>query len=212
MRRIRRPDRWYLAGALSILIVVSFLSYQDWSAYQRSAPQVQHSRTLLQQIEQTLSSVRDAETGQRGFVLTGNPEYLNAYNAAVTALPAELTTLGASVADEPALRTRVAALSNLIDEKLAELKETVALRQNEGFQAALSVVETNRGKRAMEDIRKIGVDLQNQVYAGLTQGIRERQEQGSRTRVTTALGAGFCAYFFCWQPSISGEPRPSATG
>ena len=67
--------------------MVSFLSYQDWSAYQRSAPQVQHSRALLQQIEQTLSSVRDAESGQRGFVLTGNPEYLGAYNAAVTAFP-----------------------------------------------------------------------------------------------------------------------------
>ena len=48
-----------------------------------------------------------------------------------------MTTLRALVADEPALRTRVAALGDLIAEKLAELKETVALRQNEGFQAAL---------------------------------------------------------------------------
>jgi PAS domain S-box-containing protein len=195
LRRIRRPDRWYLAGALLILLVVTLLSYQDWSAFQRSAPQVQHSRALLQQIEQTLSSVKDAETGQRGFVLTGNPEYLDVYNAAIAALPAELTTLRGLVASEPALRTRVAALSDLIAEKLAELKETVALRQNEGFQAALSVVETNRGQRAMEDIRKLGVDLQNEVYAGLTQGVRERQEQGSRTRVTTAVGAGFLCVF-----------------
>ncbi len=74
--RIRRPDRWYLAGALLILLVVAFFSYQDWSAFQRSAPQVQHSRTLLEQLELVLSSIRDAETGQRGFVLTGNPEYL----------------------------------------------------------------------------------------------------------------------------------------
>ena len=50
LRRIRRPDRWYLAGALLILLAVSFLSYQDWSAFQRSAPQVQHSRELLQEI------------------------------------------------------------------------------------------------------------------------------------------------------------------
>jgi PAS domain S-box-containing protein len=178
-----------------ILIVVSFLSYQDWSAYQRSAPQVQHSRALLQQIEQTLSSVRDAESSQRGFVLTGNPEYLEAYNAAVGTLPTELATLSAMVATEPVLRTRVASLSDLIAEKLAELKETVALRQNEGFRAALGVVQTNRGQRAMDDIRKLGADLQNEVYAGLTQGIRERQEQGSRTRVTTALGAGFLCLF-----------------
>ena len=189
LRRFRRPDRWYLAGALLILGVVSFLSYQDWSAFQRSAPQVQHSRALLQQIEQVLTSVRDAETGQRGFVLTGNPEYLDVYNQASTALPSQLNGLRDSVANEPDLRTRVATLSGLIDEKLDELKQTVVLRQNEGFKAALSQVETNRGQRAMDDIRKIGADLQNEVYAGLMRGIRERQQQGSRTRLTTLLGA-----------------------
>ena len=56
-------------------------------------------------------------------------------------------------------------------------------------------METNRGKHAMEDIRKIGVDLQNEVYAGLTQGIRERQEQGTRTRVTYGSGSGISVLF-----------------
>ena len=189
MRKIRRPDRWYLAGALLILLVVTFLSYQDWSAFQRSAPQVQHSRALLEQIEQTRSSIRDAESGQRGFLLTGDPEYLDAYHAAIAALPGELATLRASVADEPGLRTRVETLSNVISEKVGELQETVALRQNEGLEAALSVVETNRGKHAMDDIRRIGNELQAEVYNGLTQGVRERQQQGSRTRLTTAFGA-----------------------
>jgi PAS domain S-box-containing protein len=89
----------------------------------------------------------------------------------------------------------VATLSNLISEKLSELKETVTLRQNEGFQAALSLVETNRGKNAMDDIRKIGADLENEVYAELLQGIRERQQEGSRTRLTTAFGAGVLFLF-----------------
>jgi PAS domain S-box-containing protein len=195
LQRIRRPDRWYLAGALLILLGVSFLSYQDWTAFQRSGPQVQHSRALLQQIDATLSSVRDAETGQRGFVLTGDPEYRDVYDQAVKALPSELSALRALVADDPAQRIRVATLQGLISEKLVELAETVALRQNEGFQAALKVVETNRGKRAMDEIRKIGEDLENQVYTGLTQGVQERQEQGSRTRLTSALGAGLLFAF-----------------
>jgi PAS domain S-box-containing protein len=190
LQRIRRPDRWYLAGALLILLVVSFLSYQDWSAFQRSAPQVQHSRALLQQVEQVLSSVKDAETGQRGFVLTGDPEYLEVYTQSVAALPSQLTGLRALVADDPALRTRTATLNDLISEKLSEMKETVDLRRNEGFKAALDVVQTNRGKRTMDDIRKIGEDMQNEVYTGLTLGIRERQQQGNRTRITSALGAG----------------------
>jgi len=195
LRRIRRPDQWYLAGALLILLAVSFLSYRDWSAYQRSAPQVQHSRAVLQQIEQVLSSIKDAESGQRGFVLTGDREYLGTYNAAAATLPFQLSTLRKSVANEPALRTRVTTLEGLISEKLAELKETVAVRQNEGFQAALSVVQTNRGKQAMDEIRNIGEDMENEVYASLTEGIRERQQQANSTRITTAVGAGVLFLF-----------------
>jgi PAS domain S-box-containing protein len=195
LRRIRRPDRWYLAGALLILLAVTFLSYRDWSAFQRSASQVQHSRQLLQQVEDTMSSIRDAESGQRGFLLTGDPEYLDAYNTAVGAIPAELSVLRASVANEAVLRPRVETLGNLIFEKVAELKETVDLRQSQGFQAALSVVQSNRGKHAMDDIRNIGMELQNEVYRGLLQGIRERQQQGSSTRLTTAFGAGVLFVF-----------------
>ena len=195
MRRIRRPDRWYLAGALLILLAVTFLSYQDWTAFQRSAPQVQHSRQLLQQVEDTMSSIRDAESGQRGFLLTGDSQYLDAYSTAVAALPAELARLRSSAANEPVLRTRVETLSGLISEKVAELQETVGLRQNQGFKAALGVVESNRGKHAMDDLRQIGADLQNEVYNDLLKGIRERQQQGSRTRLTTAFGAGVLFLF-----------------
>jgi PAS domain S-box-containing protein len=195
LRRIRRPDRWYLAGALLILLAVSFLSYQDWSAYERSAPQVRHDRALVQQIERILSYTKDAETSQRGFVLTGDPEYLDSYHAAVATLPSELDKLRGLVAEEPALRIRATTLSNLVNEKLGEMKATVDLRRNEGFQAALAEVETNRGKHTMDDLRKLGLDLENEVDSTLQQGIRDRQELGTRTQLTTALGAAILFIF-----------------
>ena len=188
MLRIRRPDRWYLAGALLILLIVSFVSYQDWKVFQRSAPQVQHGRALLQQIEKVLSYTKDAEAGQRGYVLTGNAQYLDGYNAAIVALPSEVHTLRDLVADNATLRPRVATLDSLITEKIAELKETIALRQNEGFNAALTEVETNRGKQAMDEIRNLGQDLQNEVYRDLQQGVRERQQQGSQARLVSIFG------------------------
>ncbi len=195
MRKIRRPDRWYLAGALLILLAVTLLSYQDWSAFQGSAPEVQHSRELLQEIEQTLSAVRDAESGQRGFVLTGDPQYLTPYNTAMAALPAHVDRLLVLTNNDRPAHTRVVTLNSLIEEKLRELAETITLRQNEGFKAALDVINTDRGQHSMDDIRKIGVDLQNEVYTELLQGIRERQQQESRTRLTTALGAGVLFMF-----------------
>jgi CHASE3 domain sensor protein len=180
LRRIRRPDRWYLAGALLILLAASFLSYQEWSAYQRSRPHILQTRAVLEQIGQVLTQTTDAETGQRGFVLTGNPEYLQVYDQAIASLPAELSKLGASVADDAALRTKVATLEGLIAEKLAELKETVALRQNEGFQAALGVVETNGGSL----------------------------KRGRNSRWLSEEWCYLC--FCCWRPSISAAPPLSA--
>jgi len=195
LRRIRRPERWYLAGALLILLIVSFVSYQDWTAFQRSAPQVQHSRALLQEVEQVLSYAKDAEDGQRGFVLTGDPQYLDTYNTAIVALPSELQKLHQLVAGEAALRTKVTTLEGLITEKLSELKYTVDLRQNEGFKAALSAVQSNRGKQAMDDVRRVAQDLQNEVYAGLMRSIRERQQEGSRTQLTSAIGGALLFLF-----------------
>jgi PAS domain S-box-containing protein len=180
---------------LLILVIVSVVSYQDWVVFQRSAPQVQHGRALLEQVEQVLSYTKDAETGQRGYVLTGNSQYLAGYNAAVAALPSELEKLRQLVAEDAPLRTRVATLDGLVSEKLAELQETVALRENEGFNAALSVVETNRGQQAMDEIRKLGADLQNEVYRGLQQGIRERQDEGSRARLVSIFGGAVLFVF-----------------
>jgi PAS domain S-box-containing protein len=195
LRRTRRPDRLYLVGALLILLVASFLSYREWSAYQRSRPHILQTRAVLEQIGQVLTHTTDAETGQRGFVLTGNPEYLQVYNQAIASLPAELSKLGASVADDVALRTRVATLTGLIPDKLAELKETVALRQNEGFQAALSVVQTNRGKHAMDEIRKLGGDLQHEIDTSLQQDINQRRQLETQTRLTLAF-AGVVLFVF----------------
>jgi PAS domain S-box-containing protein len=186
--RIRRPDRWYLAGAMLILLIVSLISYQDWMAFQHSAPLVQRSRALLQQVEQVLSYTKDAETGQRGFVLTGSSQYLDTYNTAVAALPSELLKLRQLVAEDAPMRVRVMTLEGLISEKLAELKKTVALRQTEGFKAALGEVETDRGKQVMDEVRKLGEDLQNEVYRRLQQEIRERQQQGSQARLTSLFG------------------------
>ena len=77
-----------------------------------------------------MSSIRDAESGQRGFLLTGDPQYLDSYNAAIQALPSQTSRLRTSAADEPAMRARVDTLNRIISEKISELQETVAILNN----------------------------------------------------------------------------------
>ncbi|MET0937097.1 MAG: response regulator, partial [Luteibacter sp.] len=92
-------------------------------------------------------------TGQRGFLLTGNDRYLEPYRAALASIPARLASIRNATRDNPAQQQRLAELGVRLDDKLAELKETIALRRSEGLEAALQVVNSDRGKAAMDAIR-----------------------------------------------------------
>ena len=180
MRRIRRPDRLYLAGALLILVFITTLSFQDWNTFGSTALEVEQTRQILQHTESLLSSVKDAETGQRGFVITGDDQYLDPYKSAVAALPSELSQLRALSANRPAVRPRIDALEVLVREKLEELNDTILLRRKQGFQAAQEVISTNRGKKTMDEIRRLAGEIENEVYTRLTIESRQWQKEGSK--------------------------------
>jgi PAS domain S-box-containing protein len=194
LRRIRRPDRLYLAGALLILVFITILSFQDWNTFGSTALEVEQTRQILQHTESLLSTVKDAETGQRGFVITGDDQYLDPYKSAVAAVPSELSQLRALSANRPTVRPRIDALEVLVREKLEELNDSILLRRKQGFQAAQEVISTNRGKKTMDEIRRLGGEIENEVYTRLAIESRQWQQEGQRTQLTMALGAGilFC--------------------
>ena len=194
MRRFRRPDRLYLAGALVILLFITILTFQDWSTFGAASQEVERTRQLLEHTEHLLSTVKDAETGQRGFLLTGDDQYLAPYNVAVTAAPLELSQLRTLSNGLPTVRPRIDALDGLVQEEFAQLNDVITLRRSQGFQAALDVIRTNRGKNTMDDIRRLGGEIENEVYSNLTGQSNHWQQEGQRTQLTMALGAGilFC--------------------
>ncbi|KAF1007263.1 MAG: Autoinducer 2 sensor kinase/phosphatase LuxQ [Luteibacter sp.] len=100
-----------------------------------------------------LSSVQDAETGQRGFLLTGNDRYLEPYRNALGIIPARLDAIGSAVAGDAAQSMRLREMRARIQDKLEELRETIELRRSRGLDAALGIVNSDRGKAAMDDIR-----------------------------------------------------------
>jgi PAS domain S-box-containing protein len=108
---------------------------------------------LIGELQQTLSTMKDAETGQRGFLLTGKDKYLVPHGQAVVRIQQELMGLEArSKAGELSV-SDLAALRQLINEKLDELQATIALRRTQGLAAALTMVETDLGQNRMDSIR-----------------------------------------------------------
>lgn len=106
-------------------------------------------------LHETLTLVVDAETGQRGFLLTGNEEYLTPYNAAVPKIEGAFGRLRELLVAQgtPAQRAAGGRINNLMGKKLGELEAAIALYRKDGPEAAQALLNTGIGKRAMDELR-----------------------------------------------------------
>ncbi len=103
-----------------------------------------HSQKVLTALEKTLSAVKDAETGQRGFLLTGDNNYLAPYNTAQITLGQNLQELSELIADDPAQRDLARELPLAINDKLSELKQTIAVYRSAGQREAIAIVKSDK--------------------------------------------------------------------
>jgi methyl-accepting chemotaxis protein len=138
-----------------------------------------------------LSLVKDAETGQRGFVITGDEEYLEPHRSAIVALPATLDALRDLMADEPAQARRLAEVESLAATKLAELRQTIELRRSAGFDAALGVIKGGEGKRTMDELRRVLGDLDHQERERLREQADVVASSAASARTTMLFGTLF---------------------
>jgi methyl-accepting chemotaxis protein len=143
-------------GAAAItLIIIAVVSYQNIAVLLDAERWVVHSQEVREKLGDLLSELKDAETGQRGYVITGADSYLDPYNSALASAYTTLTDLKALTSDNPTQQRKFDDLKPLIDSKFAELKETIDLRRNQGFAASQKVVLTNAGKIFMDRMRSI---------------------------------------------------------
>ena len=142
--------------AAMILLLVSAVSYRATATLIGNETGVRHAYDVRAQFATILSELKDAETGQRGFLLTGDPVYLAPYQAALGEIPGSYAALRQLTADSTqSQHQRVAALSPLINAKLTELALTISLHQSQGEAAALALVDNNSGKNDMDEVRAL---------------------------------------------------------
>ena len=151
-----RADWWNVlgvVGALVFFIVSGAIAFMNIQVLRDDNQKLLHSNEVITALNQLLSTVQDAETGQRGFLLTGNNRYLDPYNNAVASLAARLNAIGSLTVDNGNQQQNLSELRGDVDAKLAELKQTIDLYQTGDKNGALSVVSTDRGKMYMDRIR-----------------------------------------------------------
>ncbi len=138
------------------LLAASALSAVWLSARQETAVGwVRHTLETESKLHHVLALALDAETGQRGFLLSGQPEYLGPYEDAVARLPGELDALQAATADNPHQRDAATQLRSAIRNKLNELAITVALMRMDKPADAIGVMRSGEARASMLQIRAI---------------------------------------------------------
>ena len=141
------------AAAFVAAVVVAFVSWRSLADRAVAADRVSHSLEVIAQAQLLLSTIKDAETGQRGYLLTGAERYLEPYTTARARLAANMQRLRELSGTTPREVQRLEALGALGTDKMTELAETIRLRRDGKTEAALATVESDRGKIAMDRIR-----------------------------------------------------------
>jgi PAS domain S-box-containing protein len=184
-----------LGIAALLLLAMAALFFRDWGAYRRASADADRTREILESVGRLFSTVQDAETGQRGYLLTGQEKYLTPYNQAIQLASGEMARLRGLLNRPNDHPDEALRLDTLLDQKLAELRKTVELRRNQGFQTALDEVLTDRGKQYMDQIRTLCTGIETREYSALIDGSREETGYARRTELVMISGSALLFVF-----------------
>jgi signal transduction histidine kinase/CheY-like chemotaxis protein/CHASE3 domain sensor protein len=148
-----------LGIALVAVLSITLFSFRSLQGRAESAQRVTRTLRVLELVEAVLSTVKDAEAGQRGFMMTGEESYAEPFVQADARLPGQLNELGASL-EESAQLALLSQVRRLSTEKMSELRETIELRRTGQGDKALAIIRSDRGKNAMVDLRRAITNLQ----------------------------------------------------
>ncbi len=196
---------------IAALVLTTFvvLSFHQWELYRSANAEAARSRQILTAIDSIQATLVDAETGQRGFLLTGDSSYLEPYNRALREFPNDLATLKSLVGEGGKSGEDVDQLTALANKKLDELRQTIELRQSQGAQAALAMVLTGQGRRTMDSLRALCAEMRGTENAKQVQASFDGEAAAGIGLLITVAGSLVLLFFFAFglEPFTSPDPQ-----
>lgn len=188
----RHLFRWGFVVAGIILVLAGWESYRSTTRFAEAAERPKHTYEVLRALDDTVGRLVDAETGQRGYLLTGDESYLEPYRQAIKNLDQVTGHLKELTSDSPAQQKRIETMDVLIDKKLAELEKTIELRRKHGSAAATEVVLEGSGKAWMDQIRNLAAEMatdENNLLRIRTQKANESMATSARAIAGGTIGS-----------------------
>lgn len=177
--------------AVGVAILIGMVSTSLWlvQVNNRYSQETAELRRVRAAILDVLTTMQDVETGQRGYLLTNNREYLGPYEEALQGLPQRQARLLDLLKGEERYKQSLAGLKQAIDAKLSETRETIDLQRAGRITEAAEVVRNNDGKRFMNEIRSVLSDLQSDTDDRLRVIVADQLGAANTLRWVTIGGA-----------------------
>lgn len=187
----------FIVGIL-LVIGVALATYGTTEQYQHTINALNNEKAIEDTASSLFLALVNAETGQRGYIITGNASYLAPYQSALVSINETDSSLKNLTSKDLGLSSYYSQLQPLIKDKLSEMNYTIGLRQHQGFAAAEAVVNTGHGKVYMDEIRGVVSNITNYVLAQET-NTQSSANQLAVERVQgvyfwTALAIGLIVY------------------
>ena len=187
----QEAERLSLPVALLLVLLTAMFTYRAWDAFEHTRHEAQITRRVVDGTTALLAFLGDAETGQRGFLLTGNERYLEPYRRALTEIPTTLDALGRVEASRgrPHELQRIDSLKPMVRDKLNELAQTIELRRSQGLDPALALIRSDRGQALMDRIRAICSEMQTADLDALARQRERVRTSAYQAGITSLLGS-----------------------
>jgi len=186
-----------LGFALSflLLLTIGLVAYRGIDVLTKTSYLVARTHTAVEQTEALLGQLSDAETGQRGFLITGEDAYLEPYQSALTEIPTLLKSLRELTVDNADQRKRLAALEGLVATRLTIFKNGIDTRRLSGLESAAKFIKGGEGKRVMDELRRLIDQMEREERDLLKRRAEEVEAAAGGARSTILLGTLFALLF-----------------
>jgi len=172
--------------AIAALALILGLAYWDWRQFEMASERVRETERSLRQMESILSTMKDAETGERGFLITGDEQYLEPYALARRSIADELKAVRNSPVAESNMSQVFAILEESIRALLAQMENLIELRREQGPEPAFEILVKGRGRRMMDEVRIYSGRIEDSLQKQLENRNALARAQTQQARIVSA--------------------------
>ena len=189
MRAVRS---WLLAWVYLTPLAAGVFTLHEINALWGASEDLSAGHVVDKRLDALLSTLKEAETGQRGYLLTEDRAYLKPYADALADLPRETAAVAESIAaTHPEQVEVIVEMKRLIVAKTAELARTISLAEQGQHGAALAIVRADLGKQSMDAIRALFARIQTNIDADFSAATARMRTLETRSALALAVTLAF---------------------